>query len=244
MADPYDEDDDYELELEDVDAEVLEHARVRATRQVEETEARAARLETFDVPTEAEAIGLDDLKSFRFTTWHLLVATALVAVFMSVIKLGGGCNGIFIAGLMTLAAGWWYVLRKERNERLARERRRLEIEARLEKSRKKETVVTERMAGLEPVEEEFVPTKPALSFSFSLKQILGTFAVAAVVLTIATLFGPNTASLVLGIVAVLGLAIQVIGIELPGILVFGWWILMLMYVAMSLWAVFSSAGGP
>ena len=87
---------------------------------------------------------------------------------MSVIKLGGGCNGIFIAGLMTLAAGWWYVLRKERNERLARERRRLEIEARLEQSRKKETVVTERMAGLEPVEEELVPTKPALSFSFSL----------------------------------------------------------------------------
>jgi hypothetical protein len=73
---------------------------------------------------------------------------------------------------------------------------------------------------------------------------MGTFAVAAVVLTIATLFGPNTASLILGIVAVLGLAIQVIGIELPGILVFGWWILMLMYVAMSLWAIFHSTGGP
>ncbi len=244
MADHDDEDDDYELELEDVDAEVLEHARLRATRQVEETEARAARLETFEIPSEAATIGFDDLKSFRFTTWHLLVATALVAVFMSVIKLGGGCNGLFIAGLMTLAAGWWYVLRKERHERLERERRRLEIEARLTQTRKQETVVTERMAGLEPAEEEFVPTRPALSFSFSLKQIMGSFVVAAVVLTIAMLFGSNTASLILGVVAVLGLAIQVIGIELPGILVFGWWVLMLMYVAISLWAMFNSTGGP
>ena len=251
MADqsiPEEEDDDYELELEDVDPEILEHARQRADRQIQDTEARAALLETFDAPSEADTLTLDDFKGFRFTTRHLLIATALVAVFMSVVELGGGCNGLFLAGLAALAYGWWFVLRKERNERLERERRRLEIDARMTASRKnaegEPVASTVRMEGLEPAEEEPLFVKPALSFSFSLKQILWAFAVAAVVLTVAMLMGPDNASVILGLIAVVGLAIQVVGFELPGIVVFGWWILLVLYVLMSAWAIIASMGGP
>ena len=243
-ATPEEEDDDYEFELEGVDPEILEHARQRADRQVQETEARAARLETFDSPSEADTLSLDDFKGFRFTTRHLLIATAVLAVFMSVVKLGGGCNGLFLAGLTAVAYGWWFVLRKERRERLERERRRLEIDARLAASRKnaqgEPVAATVRMAGLEPAEVEPAPEKPALSFSFSLKQILWAFAVAAVVLTVSMLLGPDTASVILGLIAVIGLAIHVMGFELPGIIVFGWWILLVLYVLMSLWAIVGS----
>jgi len=215
---------------------------------VQETQARAEILETYDTPSEADTLTLDDFKGFRFTTRHLLIATAVLAVFMSVVTLGGGCNGLFIAALASLAYGWWFVLRKERKERLERERRRLEIDARIAASRKnaagEPVASTARMAGLEPAEEELVPEKPALSFSFSLKQILWAFAVAAVVLAVAMLLGPDNASLILGLIAVIGLAIQVMGFELPGIIVFGWWILLVLYVLMSAWAIIGSMGGP
>jgi hypothetical protein len=248
MATPPDDDEDYELELEAVDPEILEHARERAARQVQETEARAERLETFEAPSDADALGFDDFKGIRFTTRHLLIATAILAVIMSIAKLGGGCNGLFFAGLLGLGYGWWFVLRKERNERLERERRRQEIEARMAAARKSadgepiESGV--RIAGLEPAEEEWEPERPALTFSFSLKQLFWAFTVVAFILGLSYLVGPNNASLMLGAIAVLGLAIHVIGFELPGIIVFGWWVLLVVYVIFSLITIFMSGRGP
>jgi Flp pilus assembly protein TadB len=245
---PDDDEDDYELELEAVDPEVLSHARERARRQVQETEARAERLETYDTPSEADAIGFDDFKSFRFTTRHLLVATAILAVLMSIIKIGGGCNGLFFAGLIMLAFGWWWVLSKERKERLERERRRLEIDARMAASRKhprdKSLESNTRMAGLEPDEEDEFPQKPALTFSFSLKQVFWAFTIVALIMGLACLVSAEHASWMLGTIAVLGLAIHVMGFELPGIVVFGWWVLLVVYVIMSLFAIFMSGQGP
>lgn len=231
-----DEDDDFELELEAVDPEILEHARQRASRQIEETEIRAARLETYDEPSEADTISLDQLEGFRFTTSHLLIATALLAIVMTVVKLGGGCNGLFFSALGALAFGWWFVLRKEKQERLERERRRAELDARLAEGKR-------AITGTPPVaniEDDYVPSHPSLHFSFSLKQILGALAVAAVVLTMASLLGTGTASLFLGIVAVAGLAVFLLGFELPGIIVFGWWVLLAMYVVMSLLTIVSN----
>jgi hypothetical protein len=245
---PDDDDDDYELELEGVDPEILEHARERAARHVQETEARAERLETFEAPSEADTIVLDDFKGFRFTTRHLLIATAILAVLMSIVKLGGGCNGLFFAGMLALGYGWWFVLRKERNEQLERERRRLEIEARMAAARKtaqgEPIESTVRMAGLEPADEDLPPEKPALTFSFSLKQLFWAFTVVAVILGVAFIVSPAHASWMLGAIAVLGLAIHVMGFELPGIIVFGWWVLLVVYVIMSVVAIFMSGQGP
>ena len=241
MVPPTDDpDDDLELELEAVDPEVLEHARQRATRHVQESEARAARLETYDTPSDADTLSLDDLKGIRFTTSHVLVATAVLAVVMSLARTSG-CNGLFFGGLVILGFGWWWVLKKERDERLERERRRQEIEARLAKDRLSAQGERPPMEGLEP-SEELPPEKPALSFSFSLKQLFWAFTVVALVLALAMLLGPQNASWMLGAIAVLGLAVHALGFELPGIIVFGWWVLLVLYVLMSLLAIFAS--GP
>jgi hypothetical protein len=241
MVNPADEaDDDYELELEGVDPEVLAHARERAARQVQETEARAERLETFEAPSEADALELDDLKSFRFTTRHLLVATAVLAVIMSLARTSG-CNGLFFGGLAILAFGWWWVLKKERDERRERERRRLEIEARIAAAKGQPSSPAPRMAGLEPADEELPPEKPALTFSFSFKQLFWAFTVVGLVLALTALLGTQNASWMLGAIAVLGLAIHAMGFELPGIIVFGWWVLLVLYVLMSLAALFMSS---
>jgi hypothetical protein len=235
------DDDDFEFELEAVDPEILEHARRRGERQVQETDARAAHLETFEAPTEADPISLDDFEGFRFTTQHLLIATAILAVFMSIVRLGGGCNALFISGIAALAYGWWFVLRKEGLERLERERRRAEASERLASLRKNdqgESIDSLVGRGVTYDEDEYIPEKSGFSFSFSLKQVMIVFAIAAVILGLASLFGPQTASLMLGIVAVIGLVVLIMGFELPGIIVFGWWVLIALYVIMSVAAVF------
>jgi hypothetical protein len=238
-----DDDDDFEFELEAVDPDILEHARRRGERQIQETEARAAHLETFEAPTEADPISLDDFEGFRFTTQHLLIATAILAVFMSIVRLGGGCNALFISGIATLAYGWWFVLRKERLERLERERRRAEASerlARLQRGDKSTDSLSGR--GVTYDKEEYIPERPGFSFSFSLKQVMTVFAIAAVMLGMASLFGPETAALMLGIVAVIGLVVLIMGFELPGIIVFGWWVLIGLYVVMSIGAVIMGRG--
>jgi hypothetical protein len=100
------------------------------------------------------------------------------------------------------------------------------------------------MAGLEPADDEWEPEKPALTFSFSLKQLFWAFTVVAFIMGLAYLVGPENASWMLGAIAVLGLAIHVMGFELPGIIVFGWWVLLVVYVIMSLFAIFVSGRGP
>jgi hypothetical protein len=70
------------------------------------------------------------------------------------------------------------------------------------------------------------------------------FTVVAFILGLAYLVGPDHASWMLGTIAVLGLAIHVMGFELPGIIVFGWWVLLVVYVIMSLFAIFMSGQGP
>jgi hypothetical protein len=235
-----DDDDDFEFELEAVDPEILEHSRRRGERQIQETEARAAHLETFEAPTEADPISLDDFEGFRFTTQHLLIATAILAVFMSIVRLGGGCNALFISGIATLAYGWWFVLRKERLERLERERRRAEASERLaslHKNERGEPTDSLSARGVTYDEDEYVPEKPGFSFSFSLKQVMFVFVIAAVMLGLASLFGAENAALMLGIVAVVGLVVLIMGFELPGIIVFGWWVLIGLYVVMSIAAV-------
>jgi hypothetical protein len=240
-----DDDDDFEFELEAVDPEILEHARRRGERQVQETDARAAHLETFEAPTEADPISLDDFEGFRFTTQHLLIATAILAVFMSIMRLGGGCNALFVSGIAALAYGWWFVLRKERLERLERERRRAEASERLASLRKNEQgepIDSLSARGVTYDEDEYIPEKPGFRFSFSLKQVMTVFAIAAVMLGMASLFGPETAALMLGIVAVIGLVVLIMGFELPGIIVFGWWVLIGLYVVMSIGAVIMGRG--
>ncbi|TWU22694.1 hypothetical protein [Bythopirellula polymerisocia] len=246
MPDPITpEDSDDEFELEAVDPEILEHGRRRAARQIRETETRAAQQELYEQPEASEPFTLDDFKGIRFTTKHLLIATAVLSIVMSVIKIGK-CNGVFFTGLAALAGGWWWVLRKERIAAAEKRQRLEEVAARLAAHTNDDgepIVAPKRPATTIPKPEEVLPEKPALSFSFSIKQIMGAMAVAAVMLTLARIMEPEGAALLLGLIAVIGLVFQIMGVELPGIVVFGWWILLVLYLVMSVWAIFFATPG-
>jgi hypothetical protein len=212
---------------------------------VKETEARAVKLEIYEGHGEADAITFDDIKGFRFTTRHLLIATAVLALIMAMVRISG-CNGLFFAGLAALAFGWWYVWNKERTEERARVRRRLEAEARLAKLSKQAgaTAPTVRMAGLEPAAEEPPSEQPAFRFTFSVKQVFWALAIASLVMALASTLGSEYASWMLGIIAVIGLVIQLMGFELPGIMLFSWWILLVLYLLFSVFAIFAAGAGP
>jgi hypothetical protein len=240
------DDDDYELELEAVDPEVLELQKRRGERQFQETEVRSRRLELFDEVEQTDPITLDQLRKFRFTTRHLMIATAVLAIGMALFRrLQGGA--VFLVWVALLAGGWWYVLRKERLAQQARLRRHQHTDEEL--ARIQTTDEGERIAsrvGQEDRAEGSGDTfpRPSLSFSFSVKQILGAMAVAAVVLTLATLMGPQNAAWILGAIAGLGLAVHFLGFELPGIVVFGWWMLLVLYLVVSLWAMMFGGSPP
>lgn len=240
MPDKDSPDEDFELELEGVDPEILEHQRLRAERQVRETEARAARQELYEQSEQVEPISWDEFSQFRFTTRHLLITTAALSVVMALRNLMG-CNGIFFSALGLLGFGWWYVLRREKRAAQARERLRQELEARVAAAghggEEPSPLLAHVGSQADEQLEDWFSHRPALSFSFSLKQVLTVMAIACVLLTIARLLGPDQAALALGGVAVGGLVIHFLGADPPPIIVFGWWVLLVLYVLMSLWAM-------
>jgi hypothetical protein len=100
------------------------------------------------------------------------------------------------------------------------------------------------MAGLEPAAEEPPSEQPAFRFTFSVKQVFWALAIASLVMALASTLGSEYASWMLGIIAVIGLVIQLMGFELPGIMLFSWWILLVLYLLFSVFAIFAAGAGP
>ena len=91
----------------------------------------------------------------------------------------------------------------------------------------------------EPESEATV--EPAFRFSFSMKEMFGAMTVAAVLFALVRgLGGPNNAALLLGAIALTGLVVHLIGFDPPAVIVLGWWLLLVLYIVVSLWAAFSS----
>ena len=61
---------------------------------------------------------------------------------------------------------------------------------------------------------------------------------AAVILGFASILGFNNAALVIGLVALIGLVIQAFGVEMSPLVVLGWWMLLVLYILISIWAAF------
>jgi hypothetical protein len=223
---PVDDDDDYELELEPVDPEVLEHERRRAAKL---TETAASRVDVDELYGDAGAysdleLDLSQLKQFRFTTRHLLIATALLAILLTLFRLFPTTKAIVIIAGVLLAAGWVFTLRLERRQEAQRAKRRAEFFG-------------------EPVEEEAIvleagaPPRPEFKFAFSIKELLITTGVAAVVMGLLRIIGPNALSMGLGLIALAGIAANAMGYDPPRHIVLGWWILLVMYLLVGLFAI-------
>jgi len=243
--DPLDDDD--ELELEPLDPEILEHQRARAQRQTRAAEDSVDVNQVFDDAVVGDPVDLEQLKQFRFTTRHLLIVTAVAAMAMTVFVNLGGCMGLFVSGCVALGAGWWFVLREEKQRLVEVEERREKLAQWMAAKRAKEdgqplpTVeqaeIKQFNADLEAEED----ARPSFKFAFSMKEILGAFAIAAVMLTLVRwIGGPQNAALLLGFVALAGLLVQAFEVELPPLVILGWWLLLVLYILVNLWAAFGS----
>jgi hypothetical protein len=228
-----DDDDDYELELEPVDPEILAKERARATQR---TETAASKIDVDELYGDTGGysdltVDLSQLKQFRFTTRHLLIATAFLAILLTLFRLFHGAKTIVIVAAVALAAGWIWALRLERKQELERERRRAEFFG--------ETTPSEpAMADLEKTP---TPPRPEFKFAFSIKEMLITTAVCAVVLALIRLVGAEALSITLGGVALAGLVANAMGYDPPRHVVFGWWLLLVMYLIVGVFALLGPA---
>jgi len=229
-APPPDDDDDFELELEEVDPEILAMERRRAEKK---TEAAVASINPDELyPDEhSEGLGIDweGLKQFRFTTRHLLIFTAGLALVMTLFVVTNPCSGVFILGVVALSAGWWWVMRQERRHELERVRRREEFFA-------------SQGPGGEAAASDAAPRRREFAFRFSMLELLGAMTAAAVVLGLSALMGPENLAMILGIVALVGVAVLML-VDVPPVVVLAWWILLVLYLAVgALAAVWSRDG--
>ncbi|MCA9229791.1 MAG: hypothetical protein KDA57_04010 [Planctomycetales bacterium] len=246
---PADEPDDFddELELEPIDPEILEHQR---RRTIEKTRAAEDSIDISELHRESETsdpVDFGEIKNFRFSIRHLLIATAALSVVMTVQQLTDGCTAVLAAIATTVAAGWWYVIRSERRQRAQREQAYAELRAKIAAQRAAEDggVTLEVAATPAPPASITIPIdepyrEPRTEFSFSLKEMFGAFTVAAVLMGLVQVVGgPQNAAMLLGLIALSGLVLHAVGFDPPQVVILSWWLLLVLYLIVSTWAAFA-----
>jgi hypothetical protein len=257
-----DGDSDAELELEPPDPQVLAAERQRAAAAINAHRKVINIDEVYrdiDANRDSEIVAewVDRFRNYRFQFQirHLLILTAVVAMLLAIrqwINLGT----VFIVGIMLAVAGVSLYLKLEENKRQeATNRRRQKMYA---ERRAQQGVQTGQRVDDDDFEDEPAPSRlreetpppaaPGRNFrlQFSLSQMFVVITVAAVVLGLGGAMGGMAGlATICGLVALAGLIVLVLGFNLPEVVVFGWWMMLALYVLLSLlsaiWASF--AGG-
>lgn len=235
--------DDDELELEPIDPAILKAQQERTKQKSRKAEDAIDVNQGFDDQTPEDPVDLEQLKKFRFRTQHLLSLTAVLAVTMTIFNRLGGCMGILVSGIVALGAGWWFVLREEklRFERVVAQReeqqKRLAMRRAVEDGKPVPEFYTESFDAAydgETEVEEIKTTQEEFKLPFSPKEILSVIGGAIVALGCMWFIGPNIATLLFGIVAIVGLVAQALNVKMPPIVAFAWWVFLVLYVLVSL----------
>jgi hypothetical protein len=246
-----DEGPDYELEPPD--AEVLAAEQRRADETV------AAVQQSIDVDEiyrefedrQDSEILRRWVRNFRprFQVRDMLIATAVVAILLTLWRfdlLMGFVVWVVLLGVVgvTLYLQW----KEHQRQAAADERRRQKYAER--RAQLQSRPAAARPATIEPAKppaagpslDEFDEVRQraaakTFEFKFSLRQLLIAITAAAVLLGLINLLGgPQNAATLLGFVALAGLVAHALGYEPPGIVAFGWWVLLLLYIAVSVMA--------
>ncbi len=236
------EDDDFELELEPVDPEILEHERRRTIQRTRKAEDAVNINEVYGSLDASDPFEFDNLKKFRFSIRHLLIVTALLSVAMTIFKYTGPCNGTIITFALTVASAWWFIVRQERRQQIELARQKQELKARIAAQRANEDGDPD--AAMPPTSEvafDPPPAQPSFRIAFSLKELLGAFTAAALALGFVRLVGgTHNAAMLLGVIALLGLVLHAAGFDPPPLIVLCWWILLVLYLLIGITAAFSA----
>jgi hypothetical protein len=265
-SDGDDDDDGLEYELEPPDADVL------AAEQRLADEAVAAVQQSIDIDSiyrEFEDRRDSEILRrwasnfrIRFQIKHMLIATAVLAIVLTLWKFGllwGFLVWAIMLGVIgvTLYLQWREKLRQDEVDRRRRQmyaERRAHLRprpaadqpAQVESAASAEPRVP---AAAGPSLDEFEEVRQraaskTFEFKFSLRQMLIALTCAAAFLGCVNLLGgPQNAATLLGFVALAGLVAHAFGYEPPGIVAFGWWILLVFYILLIIVAAVWSGFG-
>lgn len=256
--DPLEEDDDEDYELEPIDPHVLENQKKLASQAVDEAEATLDITELYaerDRLQELEAFSKDF--TFQFGLKHMLMATAGLAILLSLAKIFSGFGALILVALVGLGGAHLYLGWKDR-KRIARIQEKRDAIVAMNRAQRAGDATAgdarKKLAELEArqtaaaSEERLLPQvdRPPLKIAFSVKEILIAMAVAAVALGFLKIVGGSLGyditAAILGLVSVAGLAYYAIGFEAPPVVVLGWWVVILMYIVVSIVSAMMPAG--
>ena len=254
-----DEDDGDEYELEPPDPEVMAKEERQAAAAIEASRRAIDIDQIYRETTErsGEEIFGEWFRGFRFQFQikHLLIATAVLAILLTLWQLGVLGRVLTIAIMLTVFIVYFYVEWKEKQRLDEADRRREEMFRRAKELREAGLPPHPDSAPIVPKEvdaedrddiderEQLARVRREFRFQFSLGQLLMVLAVAAVVLGLVNFFGsPNAAATMLGVIALAGLVLHAVGVQPPQIVVLGWWLLLLLYVVLTVFATMWSGG--
>jgi hypothetical protein len=237
-----DEDDSVDYELESPDEDVIEGERRRAEADIE---AARATVDINELYREEEGRDTDWSQvwsgfRFQYSTKHLLLLTAVAAVITAAITQTDVLTTIVLGALFCLAGGHAYLGWREHQRQQRVEVRRKQI---YERARLARAGVP--AAGLPPLESVEVPEpvveQESFRFAPSRAELIATIAVSTVLFCLIYFVGSGSAALLLGVVALGGLVVHAVGFEPPGTVVLGWWLILVMYVVVSVLSAFRAA---
>jgi hypothetical protein len=257
----FEEDDDVEYEVEPPDADVIAAEKRRAQEDmalselsIDVDEIYRARSGHRDLTFDPKSIGKFH---FQFRVTHMLVATAVLAVLLTLWRLEILWT---VAGLLIISAfggalafmefreqRQWVEAQRRFEEKYARRRRYLESRNRPPQRAIGESTVYDDVPFRGDISETSAENERAADrrpfrFQFSLWQLFLAMTAAAIVLGMMTLLGgpANTATL-LGFIAFGGLLAHAVGADPPEVVILGWWMLLALYVILSLAAILFGA---
>lgn len=251
---PSDDDDGDELELEPLDPTIV-NAEQRRAKEIAEAVRISVNID--DIYRDAErsrgAEMLENwLKNFRFQfqTKHLLIATALLAIALTLSQLGLFWPAVMAVVMLSVAGLYSYLHLQDRKHQEEADRRRDELyKRRRELFRQQQANAAGKPTT--PVELSPTPSATPLSvsddiwaepkpktpfrFQFSLRTLIIAISAAAVLLGVMRLLGgPGPTAVILGFIAVTGLIAHALGFEAPAPLILGWWLILVLYVVLSI----------
>jgi len=247
--------DDEELELEPPDESIAERQKqaaldaIRSSIDIDEIYREADR----DRGGEILENWIRDFR-FRFQVKHLLIATAVLSIVLTLIKLKLFWTTLVVSVMLSVAGLYLYLRWEERKHEAeaARKREALYARRRAQLAANASGQATDADASLYPdvpqlpnkVDDIWHESlkKESFRFRFSLRELLMLMTAAAVMLGLVRVVGgPAAAASVLGLVALSGLVVSACGYEPPQSIVLGWWLILVMYVLISIFTAVWSA---
>jgi hypothetical protein len=255
-ADAADNSDEYELEAPD--PEVLTAEQRRADEVMVATRRS---IDIDEIYRQADHSHSSEIVEnwvrnfrFRFQVKHLFIATAVVAILLTLWRLDWLGNALILLVMATIIGTFLYLQWKDKQyqDAAAQRRRKLYEERRDAHANparavdvppsRKTTSATLLPANDVDAAWQQAMEQQRIRFQFSLKQLLLVMMSAAIVMGLVQFFGgPGETAAVLGMIALLGLVLHAIGFEPPPMVAIGWWLLLLMYVVLCFGGVLWSA---